>query len=181
MFSISDFPTFLNEVISLFNEYVALSNEIIWGSILTYLLLFVGIYFTLSTNFVQFRRLKYSFSVMVNSRKRTNKANISAFQAFCTSLAARLGTGNLAGVAVAIHLGGPGAVFWMWIISLIGMSTSLVENTLAQLYKTNNHDGTYIGGPAYYIEKALKATLGRHIICCFVGYCVWFCFYKCTS
>ncbi|MGB1271597.1 MAG: alanine/glycine:cation symporter family protein, partial [Endozoicomonas sp.] len=80
---------------------------------------------------------------------------ISSFQALCTSLAAHVGTGNLAGVAIAIYTGGPGAVFWMWLVAMLGMASSFVENTLAQLYKTNNRDGTFRGGPSYYIEKAL--------------------------
>ena len=82
---------------------------------------------------------------MLGSRATSEDHHISSFQAFCTSLAARVGTGNLAGVAVAIYTGGPGAVFWMWLIALLGMSTSFVENTLAQIYKSNNHDGTYRG------------------------------------
>ena len=149
-----------NEVLSIMSEFIGYANHIVWGNLLTYMLIFSGLYFSLCTRFIQFRRLRYSFSVMLGSRQRESEDHISSFQAFCTSLAARVGTGNMAGVAVAIHLGGPGAVFWMWLIALIGMSTSLVENTLAQLYKINQHDGSYVGGPSYYIEKALHARWG---------------------
>ncbi|RRJ83671.1 alanine/glycine:cation symporter family protein [Aestuariirhabdus litorea] len=130
------------------------ANDLIWGSILIYLLLGAGLYFTLRTRAIQFRRLGFAFRTLINSRG-TGGEGISSFQAFCTSLAARVGTGNLAGVAMALYLGGPGAIFWMWMIALLGMSSSLMENTLAQLYKTNNGDGTFRGGPSYYIEKAL--------------------------
>ena len=137
------------------NYLIGLVNDLLWGSVLIYLLLGVGIFFTIKTRFVQFRRFGLAFKTMLGSREKTCDSQVSAFQAFCTSLAARIGTGNMAGVAVAIYLGGPGAVFWMWLIALIGMSTSLAENILAQAYKTNNGDGTFRGGPAYYMEKAL--------------------------
>ena len=137
------------------NELISAANGLIWGSILIYLLLGVGIFFTVRTGFVQFRRFGMAAKTMMGSRSRTCKTHVSPFQAFCTSLAARIGTGNMAGVAVAIYLGGPGAVFWMWMIALLGMATSFAENILAQIYKTNNGDGTFRGGPAYYIEKAL--------------------------
>lgn len=137
------------------NNLIGFVNDLLWGSVLIYLLLGVGIFFTVKTRFVQFRRFGLAFKTMLGSREKTCDSQVSAFQAFCTSLAARIGTGNMAGVAVAIYLGGPGAVFWMWLIALIGMSTSLAENILAQAYKTNNNDGTFRGGPAYYMEKAL--------------------------
>ena len=137
------------------NNLIGFVNDLLWGSVLIYLLLGVGLFFTIRTRFVQFRRFGLAFKTMLSSREKTCDSQVSAFQAFCTSLAARIGTGNMAGVAVAIYLGGPGAVFWMWLIALIGMSTSLAENILAQAYKTNNGDGTFRGGPAYYMEKAL--------------------------
>ncbi len=137
------------------SEIISTVNGVIWGDLLVYLLLGAGLYFTVASRFVQFRRFGFSIKTMLNSRSTSEDHHISSFQAFCTSLAARVGTGNLAGVAVAVYTGGPGAVFWMWMIALLGMSTSFVENSLAQIYKSNNHDGTYCGGPAYYIEKAL--------------------------
>jgi alanine or glycine:cation symporter, AGCS family len=129
-------------------------NDLLWGTILIYLLLGVGIFFTLRLGFIQFRHFGHMFSVLRHSRK-SDAAGISSFQALCTSLAARVGTGNLAGVAVALYLGGPGAIFWMWLIALIGMSTAFAESALAQLYKVKDEDGNYRGGPAYYMEKGL--------------------------
>ncbi|ELM6648697.1 sodium:alanine symporter family protein [Vibrio vulnificus] len=135
-------------------DLINLMNDLLWGSILVYLLVGVGIYFTVRLGFIQFRHFGHMFSVLKNSRKSDN-AGISSFQALCTSLAARVGTGNMAGVAVALTAGGPGAIFWMWLISMLGMATSFAESTLAQLYKTKDDDGNYRGGPAYYMEKGL--------------------------
>ncbi|WJT08792.1 alanine/glycine:cation symporter family protein [Vibrio harveyi] len=135
-------------------DLINLMNDLLWGSILVYLLVGVGIYFTVRLGFIQFRHFYHMFSVLKNSRK-ADKAGISSFQALCTSLAARVGTGNMAGVAVALTAGGPGAIFWMWLIAMLGMATSFAESTLAQLYKTKDDDGNYRGGPAYYMEKGL--------------------------
>ncbi|WP_419239675.1 alanine/glycine:cation symporter family protein [Photobacterium leiognathi] len=129
-------------------------NDLLWGSVLIYLLIGVGIYFTYRLSFIQFRHFGHMFKVMKNSRK-SDSAGISSFQALCTSLAARVGTGNMAGVAVALTLGGPGAIFWMWLIAMLGMATAFAESALAQLYKTRDDDGNYRGGPAYYMEKGL--------------------------
>jgi AGCS family alanine or glycine:cation symporter len=138
----------------LMTDLINLMNDLLWGSILVYLLVGVGIYFTVRLGFIQFRHFGHMFSVLKNSRK-ADKAGISSFQALCTSLAARVGTGNMAGVAVALTAGGPGAIFWMWLIAMLGMATSFAESTLAQLYKTKDDDGNYRGGPAYYMEKGL--------------------------
>ncbi|EGU48876.1 hypothetical protein VII00023_13742 [Vibrio ichthyoenteri ATCC 700023] len=135
-------------------DLINLMNDLLWGSILVYLLVGVGVYFTIRLGFIQFRHFGHMFSVLKNSRK-ADKAGISSFQALCTSLAARVGTGNMAGVAVALTAGGPGAIFWMWLIAMLGMATSFAESTLAQLYKTKDDDGNYRGGPAYYMEKGL--------------------------
>ncbi|WP_196062208.1 MULTISPECIES: sodium:alanine symporter family protein [unclassified Serratia (in: enterobacteria)] len=129
-------------------------NNILWSSVLIYLLLGAGIYFTLRTRFIQIRHFNHMFSVLKNSTK-SDGAGISSFQALCTSLAARVGTNNLTGVAIALTAGGPGAIFWMWVIAFIGMATSFIESTLAQLYKTKDDNGHYRGGPAYYMEKGL--------------------------
>ncbi|MHA7845265.1 alanine/glycine:cation symporter family protein [Serratia sp. D1N4] len=129
-------------------------SNILWKSVLIYLLLGVGLYFTLCTRFIQIRHFGHMFSVLKNSTK-SDSAGISSFQALCTSLAARVGTGNLTGVAIALTAGGPGAIFWMWVVAFIGMATSFIESTLAQLYKTKDDDGNYRGGPAYYMEKGL--------------------------
>ncbi|CAH8185447.1 alanine/glycine:cation symporter family protein [Vibrio aestuarianus] len=132
-------------------DLINLMNDLLWGSILVYLLVGVGVYFTVRLGFIQFRHFGHMFSVLKNSRK-ADKAGISSFQALCTSLAARVGTGNMAGVAVALTAGGPGAIFWMWLIAMLGMATSFAESTLAQLYKTRDKDGNW---PAYYMEKGL--------------------------
>ncbi|SHO58430.1 alanine/glycine:cation symporter family protein [Vibrio quintilis] len=135
-------------------DLINLINDLLWGSILVYLLVGVGVYFTIRLGFIQVRHFLHMFKVLKNSRK-ADKAGISSFQALCTSLAARVGTGNMAGVAVALTMGGPGAIFWMWVTAMVGMATSFAESTLAQLYKTKDKDGNYRGGPAYYMEKGL--------------------------
>lgn len=126
-------------------------------------LLFAAIFFTIITRGVQFRMIGEMCRLLVNSGKRDNDprkqdephhGTISSFQAFALSIASRVGTGNLAGVATAIALGGPGAVFWMWIIALFGASSAFVESTLAQLFKVKG-DKSFMGGPAYYIQKGL--------------------------
>lgn len=124
----------------------------IWTYILVAALIGLGFYFTFKTRFVQIRLFKEMFRLTVE--KNAGKDGVSPFQAFTISAASRVGTGNIAGVALAIGIGGPGAVFWMWVIALIGMATAFVESTLAQVYKVKDGD-TFRGGPAYYMEKAL--------------------------
>lgn len=142
-------------------------SSLLWDQ-LAYVLVGIGIFFTLSMGFVQFRHFRHMFSVLKHSKK-SDEAGISSFQALCTGLAARVGTGNLAGVAVAICLGGPGAVFWMWLIAMIGMASAFVESTLAQLYKIKDPQGNYRGGPAYYMEKGLgKRWMGVLFSVCLI-------------
>lgn len=129
-------------------------NAILWGYVLVYGLIAVGIYFTWRTGFIQFRHFAEFFRVITSSRS-TSSAGITPFQALTISLASRVGTGNLAGVAVAIYLGGPGAIFWMWMVALVGMATAYAESTLAQLYKVRNADQQYRGGPAFYMERGI--------------------------
>ncbi|WML57933.1 alanine/glycine:cation symporter family protein [Neobacillus sp. PS2-9] len=136
-------------------NFVNESNTLLWSYILIVLLIGSGLYFTLRTKFVQFRMVGEMFLLMGEGTKG-DKKGISSFQAFCISTASRVGTGNLAGVAIAITTGGPGAVFWMWLIALIGSASAFIEATLAQIYKVKDGD-TFRGGPAYYMEKALKA------------------------
>ncbi|MGV8853246.1 MAG: alanine/glycine:cation symporter family protein [Devosia sp.] len=131
-------------------------NDIFWGYVLIYGLLAVGLFFTIRLGFVQFVHFPELFKSVMGS-KDNDKSGITPFQALCTSLASRVGTGNLAGVAVALYLGGPGALFWMWMVALVGMATAYAESTLAQLYKTRNEDGDYRGGPAFYIAQGLGA------------------------
>ncbi|MDC7243920.1 MAG: alanine/glycine:cation symporter family protein [Sphaerochaetaceae bacterium] len=131
-------------------------NNLIWGNILIYLLPALGIFFTISSRFVQFRYFFKMFNILRDT-VHDKEGHISSFQALMLSVAGRVGGGNIAGVAVAITLGGPGAVFWMWVIGLIGMSTSFFECSLAQLYKEKDAQDScvYRGGPAYYVTKAL--------------------------
>ncbi len=131
-------------------------NDIFWGYVLIYGLLAVGIFFTLRLGFIQIVHFPEMFRAVMGG-KRNDSAGITPFQALCTSLASRVGTGNLAGVAVALYLGGPGAIFWMWMVALVGMATAYSESTLAQLYKTRNENGEYRGGPAFYIARGLRA------------------------
>lgn len=131
-------------------------NTIFWGYVLIYGLLAVGVFFTIRLGFLQFVHFPEMFRV-VGSSDKTDKSGITPFQALTVSLASRVGTGNLAGVAVALYLGGPGAIFWMWMVALVGLATAYSESTLAQLYKVRNEDGQYRGGPAFYIARGLGA------------------------
>ena len=137
--------------------WIASINNLLWTYILVIMLLGCAIWFTIRTRFVQFHMLKEMIRLLGESTfQNKGKAHqVSSFQAFAISLASRVGTGNLAGVATAISIGGPGAVFWMWIIALLGASSAFVESTLAQLYKVRGKD-SFIGGPAYYMKKGLK-------------------------
>ena len=135
-------------------------NDAIWSNWLVYLCLGAGVYFTLTTLFLQVR----CFPDMIRQLKSNedSEAGISSFQSLMISLAGRVGVGNIAGVATAIAFGGPGAVFWMWIVAFLGSATSYVECCLAQIYKEKDQDtGEYRGGPAYYIEKAYRHTKAR--------------------
>ena len=145
--------------------------DIATGPLLIYMLVFCGIWFTVKLDGVQFKHFFYMFSVMKGSTRST-KEGISSFQALCTSLSARVGTGNLAGVAVAISLGGAGAIFWMWMIALIGMATGFAESVLGQLYKVRDDNGEFRGGPAYYIKQGLGKTwlAVAFSLCLFLGY-----------
>lgn len=130
-------------------------NDFLWTYILIAVLVGCGLWFTWRTRFVQFRMLHEMIRLLGDSSvKHPGHKHISSFQAFAVSVATRVGTGNLAGVATAIAIGGPGAVFWMWIIALIGSATAFVESTLAQLFKLRHKD-SFIGGPAYYIQKGM--------------------------
>ncbi|WP_215191601.1 sodium:alanine symporter family protein [Exiguobacterium sp. s7] len=133
---------------------VSSANDLLWSSVLIIVLVALGLYFTVRMGFVQFRMLPEMFRLLFKDGMKREKGQVSSFQAFAIGTAARVGTGNIAGVATAIALGGPGAVFWMWLIALIGSASAFVESTLAQVYKIR--DGrTWRGGPAYYMERAL--------------------------
>ena len=131
-----------------------LLDDLIWGKILIFVLVALGLMFTVASRFVQFRYFGRMFRVLGQAFHHQQN-HLSSFQALALSVAGRVGAGNIVGVAVAITLGGPGAVFWMWVIGIMGMATSFFECSLAQLYKNFESDGTYRGGPAYYIEKGL--------------------------
>lgn len=146
-------------------------NSILWGYVLVYGLLAVGVFFTIRLGFLQF----VNFGEMVRAIRGSRESDvhgISPFQALCTSLASRVGTGNLAGVAVALYLGGAGAIFWMWMVALVGMATGYAESTLAQLYKVRDGKGQYRGGPAVYIAKGLKAPWAAAIfaVCLIISF-----------
>ena len=131
-------------------------NNFIWTYIIIIALIGLGIYFTIRTKFVQIRLLSEMFKLITSSAgTKTTGKEISGFQAFCVSTASRVGVGNIAGVAIAIVTGGPGAVFWMWVIAFIGCATGFVESALAQVYKLPRGEGSFHGGPAYYIKNAL--------------------------
>ena len=136
---------------------LSIINDALWSYILIIMLLGCALWFTYKTKFVQFRMLGEMIKVLgeSTSKQEGREHHISSFQAFMISLASRIGTGNLAGVATAITVGGPGAVFWMWIVALLGSSSAFIESTLAQLYKIHGKD-SFIGGPAYYMKKGLK-------------------------
>ena len=138
------------------NRVVTASNDFLWTYILIAVLIGCALYFTFRSRGVQFRMIGEMFRLLGDSTDRHDgKKHISSFQAFAVGVATRVGTGNLAGVATAIAVGGPGAVFWMWIIALLGSASAFVESTLAQLFKKREKD-SFIGGPAYYILKGLR-------------------------
>ena len=145
------------------NDLITSVNDAVWGYVLIAALVGCGLWFTWRTRFVQFRMVGEMFRLLTESAvdsletrvsEQSPQRRISSFQAFAVSVATRVGTGNLAGVATAIAIGGPGAIFWMWIIALLGAATAFVESTLAQLFK-QPHKDSFIGGPAYYIQWGL--------------------------
>ena len=133
--------------------FIGYLNGIIWSSALIYLCLGTGLYFSLRTRFLQVRHFRHMIKIMTEGR--SSDAGVSSFQALTMSLSGRVGTGNIAGVATAIAMGGPGAVFWMWTVAFLGASTAYIEATLAQIFKEKDDNGNYRGGPAYYIEKSM--------------------------
>lgn len=143
-------------MMDLLGSLVSGVNDILWSYVLIVMLVGLGIFFTFSTKFVQIRLLGEMFRLLTAGvGSKTGKHKVSSFQAFCISTASRVGVGNIAGIAIAVVSGGPGAVFWMWLIAIIGSATGFIESTLAQVYKVENGKGGYRGGPAYYIKNAL--------------------------
>ena len=134
------------------DQFVKILNDFFWGPWFIYGIMAVGLLFTVLTKFVQVRRIKDMFVLMFTGNK--SEKGISSFQALSIALSGRVGTGNIAGTATAIAMGGPGAVFWMWLIAFIGSATAYIESTLAQIYKEEK-ETEYRGGPAFYIEKGM--------------------------
>lgn len=135
-------------------DFLSFINEILWGSVMIYLLLGAGIWFSWQTRGIQFRYVR-KFGRSLKKSLHPQPGGLTSFQALCTSLAARVGSGNLAGVTLAIAAGGPGAVFWMWVSALLGMASSFAECSLAQLYKERDSRGQFRGGPAWYMARGL--------------------------
>lgn len=131
---------------------IGVANNFVWTYILIALLIGLGLYFTVRMRFVQFSLFKDSVRLL--GARTASGGGVSSFGAFAVGTAARVGTGNLAGVALAIAVGGPGAIFWMWMIALVGAASAFVESTLAQVYKVRDGEN-FRGGPAYYMERAL--------------------------
>ena len=142
--------TFINEI-----------NDILWTYILIIMLLGCAVWFSIRTRFVQFRMIREMIVLLSESagKGKQGEKHVSSFQAFAISIASRVGTGNLAGVATAIAIGGPGAIFWMWVAAFVGMATKYGEIILGLLYRVKNEDGTYSGGPMYYIRDGLHAPV----------------------
>lgn len=133
-------------------EVIGVLNGIVWSNALIALCLGTGLYFSIRTRFLQVRHIREMFRLLFDGK--SSESGVSSFQALAMSLAGRVGTGNIAGVATAIAFGGPGAMFWMWMVAFLGASTAFVEATLAQIYK-EKHLGQFRGGPAFYIERGL--------------------------
>ncbi|SEG45770.1 alanine/glycine:cation symporter family protein [Algoriphagus boritolerans] len=133
-------------------DIIDIINGVIWSNALIFLCLAAGVYFSFATKFVQIFYFREMIRLLFDGK--SSEKGVSSFQAFAIAISGRVGTGNIAGVATAIAMGGPGAIFWMWVIAFLGASSAFIESTLGQLYKEVN-DGVYRGGPAYYIEKGL--------------------------
>lgn len=144
----------LNQAISWYNEYIG-------GYLIVLLLVPTGIYFTIKFKFLQITWLRHTIDIIRGKfDKKEDKGDVNHFKALTTALSATVGTGNIVGVSLAIYIGGPGAVFWMWVTAFFGMMLKLVENTLSLKYRITNSDGTVSGGPMYYIES-LKPKIGK--------------------
>ncbi len=171
--SSSFFSQTFNTLGQAITEIVSFVNMVLWGDgqVLIYMLLIAGVWFSVRLKLIQILDFKHMFSLLKGSGK-SDPSGISSFQALCTSLSARVGTGNLAGVAVAISLGGAGAIFWMWVIAILGMATGYAESVLGQVYKIKDDNGQYRGGPAYYIKQGLNNSWFAIIfaLCLFFGY-----------
>ena len=155
----------MNAFLSALNDVVVAIDNVLADYAITILLIACGLFFTFRTRFVQIRcfgegwkRLFGNFSM---NGKKADKSGMSSFQALATAIAAQVGTGNIVGACGAILIGGPGAIFWMWIIAFLGMATIYAEATLAQKTKKTDASGEVVGGPVYYIKEAFKGKFGK--------------------
>ena len=144
-----------------FASIVSSLNNVLWSYVPIGLLICVGLWFTFCTRFVQITNVREMFRcVLEGSRTPRPEGHISPFQAFCISTASRVGVGNIAGIAIAVVTGGPGAIFWMWVIATLGAASGFIESTLAQIYKVKKPGGGFMGGPAYYIHHYIERKRG---------------------
>ena len=141
-------------IVEAYGKVIGTLSNWMYSYILIILLVGAGIYFTVKTKGVQFRALKEAIKVVMEPKD--DEKSISSFQALMVSTASRVGTGNIAGISTALCIGGAGAMFWMWLIALLGSASAFIESTLAQIYKRKAADGSSYGGPAYYIQAVLK-------------------------
>ena len=142
------------EIFGLMSKWVIVVNDIVWGPIMLILILGTGFFLMIGLKFMPILKLAYGSRMLWQGRDpRPSEGDISSFNALMTSLSATIGTGNIAGVATAIFLGGPGALFWMWMTALVGMATKYAEAVLAVHYRETDANGNKIGGPMYYIKK----------------------------
>ncbi len=139
------------------NDLISTVNSIVWGPLMLVLILGTGVYLMYGLAFMPLKRIAYGFRLLWQGREAKGEGDIAPFNALMTSLAATIGTGNIAGVATAIFLGGPGALFWMWCTALVGMATKYAEAVLAVKYREVDGNGMHIGGPMFYIKNGLKS------------------------
>ena len=155
------------------SEFITKLDDIAWGSVVLCLLVGVGVILSISTRFLQFRKFGYAMKNplgKVFTKQKAGKGEVTPLQALTTALAATVGTGNIAGVTGAIVIGGPGAVFWMWLSALVGMCTKFAEVTLAVKYRERNDKGDWVGGPMYYIKNGLGEGFGwLSVLFCIFG------------
>ncbi|MGO5023308.1 alanine/glycine:cation symporter family protein [Lawsonibacter sp. LCP25S3_G6] len=145
----------MNAFLSAFDNITGAIVGIVWHDNICWVLLAIGLFFTIMTRGVQFRCIPQMFKLLFHSDDSNQERGISNLQALMLAVGGRVGTGNIAGTATAIFMGGPGAIFWMWMSAILGAASAFIECTLAQIYKTRKEDGTYIGGQAYYAERAM--------------------------
>ena len=162
---------------AMLNDAISTINGYLWSYFIIFILIGAGLFFTMTTNFVQIRMIKEMIRLVINGAgSSTEKNHVSSFQAFCVSTASRVGVGNIAGIAIAVVLGGPGAIFWMWVIALIGAATGFIESTLAQIYK-----GRFLWRTSLLYSVWSKQQGIICSICYFNQYYLWLDLQFCTS